>query len=131
VTQARTSTDPTGDTWQSRPVPWNGVISRFQAATRARWLVPTELALIGTDLVYRSRIRFSPSRASDANASMAAVVGGTHREAEVARLAPMHVAAGARGWEQAGSSPGGRGSWNESPCATWTGCTGHGPRAGA
>jgi lauroyl/myristoyl acyltransferase len=62
-------------------------------------LVPTELALMGTDAFYRSMARLDPRRAAAAAASMAAVIGGTPREAEVARLAPRHVAAIARGWE--------------------------------
>lgn len=99
MTQQTSRADVTGETWQPRPVPWNGVIGRFRAATRTRRLVPTELALIGTDVIYRSAVRLSARRAAAAHESMAAVVGGTSREGDVARLAPLHVAARARGWE--------------------------------
>ncbi|HTK67086.1 MAG TPA: hypothetical protein VL595_32230 [Pseudonocardia sp.] len=90
---------PVGETWEPRQVPWGGLVDRLRAATRARRLVPTELALIGIDVLYRSAVRLSDRRAAAAKASMAAVVGRTSREHEVARLAPLHVAARARGWE--------------------------------
>ena len=88
-----------GTTCAPRPVPWGGVVARLRASTSARRLVPTGIALIGTDILYRTLVRMSPRRSAAAVDSMSAVVGGTSRGADVARLAPRHVAALARGWE--------------------------------
>lgn len=85
--------------WGPRPVPWGGVVARLRASTSARRLVPTELALIGTEVCYRSMARLSRRRGKAAEAAMAAVLGGTAREAEAPGLATRHVAAIARGWE--------------------------------
>lgn len=82
-----------------RPVPWGGVLDRVRASVGARRLVPTGLALAGTDLLYHAALRLSGRRAEAAEASMAAVVGGTSAEPDLARLARRQVAAEARGWE--------------------------------
>ena len=88
-----------GGQWGPRPVPWGGVVARVRACTSARRLVPTGVALLGTDVFYRCAVRLSSRRAAAAHASVAAVVGGTSREAEATSLAPRHAAAIARGWE--------------------------------
>ncbi|HEY9415399.1 MAG TPA: hypothetical protein VIQ30_11615 [Pseudonocardia sp.] len=88
-----------GRPYQPQPVPWGGVVARFLASTTTRRVVPTELALAGTDLFYKARLRFSNARATRAVAAMTAVVHGTDRAGEVATLTPKYVAAWARGWE--------------------------------
>jgi lauroyl/myristoyl acyltransferase len=85
--------------FEPRPVPWGGLTDRVLAATTARRLVPTELALVATDLVYKTRLRFSRSRRERAEAAMAAVVGRTDRAGDVPELAREFIAAWARGWE--------------------------------
>lgn len=85
--------------WGPRPVPWGGIAARARASTRARRLVPTEVALAGTDLLYRTMLRLRPERVTAAAASMSAVVGGTCAAAEAEKLAPAYIAAQARGWE--------------------------------
>ena len=44
------------------PLPWGGLSARIRASVTARRLVPTELALIATDLVYRAGLRLSTNR---------------------------------------------------------------------
>lgn len=82
-----------------RPVPWGGVTARLRASVRGRRLVPTSVALAGTDLIYTIATRLSPSRTRAAEAAVRAVVGGTRAETDLVRLARAHVAAQARGWE--------------------------------
>jgi lauroyl/myristoyl acyltransferase len=62
-------------------------------------VVPTGLALAGTDLLYGLALRLSRRRMAEAITSMDAIVGGTPAEAELVALARAHVAAQARGWE--------------------------------
>jgi lauroyl/myristoyl acyltransferase len=88
-----------GASWSPRPVPWGGVLARVRASVAARRVVPTGVALIGTDLLYQSMLRLSSRRMAAAMASMEAVVGGTPAEADLPRLARGHIAARARGWE--------------------------------
>ena len=83
----------------SCPVPWGGVSGRLRASVGARRVVPTALALAGTDLLYGVALRLSRRRMAQAVAAMNAVVGGTPAEVELVRLARGHVAAQARGWE--------------------------------
>lgn len=82
-----------------RRVPWGGPLARVRASVGLRRLIPTGLALLGTDLLYQLMLRLSRRRMAAANASMEAVVGGTPYETEISRLARSHVAAQARGWE--------------------------------
>jgi lauroyl/myristoyl acyltransferase len=81
------------------PLPWGGLSARIRASVTARRLVPTELALIATDLVYRAGLRLSANRMTYAVAAMDAVVGGTPAESDLTDLATRHVTARARAWE--------------------------------
>jgi lauroyl/myristoyl acyltransferase len=81
------------------PVPWDGALARARASVGARRLVPTWIAMLGTDLLYQLLLRLSQRRMTAAIASMEAVVGRTPAESSLVRLARSHVAAQARGWE--------------------------------
>lgn len=81
------------------PVPWGGLSARMRASVTARRLVPTGLALIVTDLVYRIGLRLSRDRMAYAVAAIDAIVGGTPAESELSELAIRHVQARARAWE--------------------------------
>ena len=83
----------------SRPVPWGGVIARVRASERARRFVPTELALIGTDLLSELSLLVSKGRRTVARSGMEAVVGGTTADNAIPRRARRQVTAQARGWE--------------------------------
>jgi lauroyl/myristoyl acyltransferase len=81
------------------PVPWGGVFDRLRASVGLRRLVPTGVALAATDLTHHTLLGLSPSRLAEARAVMQAVVGGTHLEGDIERLARRHVASAARQWE--------------------------------
>jgi lauroyl/myristoyl acyltransferase len=98
--RVRADSSPDGGAPSSpRPVPWGGVLARVRASVSARRVVPTGVALVGTDLLYRSALRLSTRRMATATALMETIVGGTPAEADLPRLARSHVAAQARGWE--------------------------------
>jgi lauroyl/myristoyl acyltransferase len=83
----------------ARPVPWGGVLARVRASVGARRLVPTGVALLGIDLLYRLVLRLSSRRMAAATAAIEPIVAGTAAEADITRLARSHVTAQARGWE--------------------------------
>jgi lauroyl/myristoyl acyltransferase len=85
--------------WAPRSVPWGGVLARVRASVGARRLVPTGVAMAGTDLLYEVLLRVSRARMSLAIQAMDAVLGGTLAETELHRQARRHIAARARGWE--------------------------------
>jgi lauroyl/myristoyl acyltransferase len=62
-------------------------------------VVPTGVALAGTDLLYRLVWRLSRRRMAETTALVETIVGGTPAEADLPRLAREYVAARARGWE--------------------------------
>jgi lauroyl/myristoyl acyltransferase len=95
-----TGSTPRGRTaWSPRPVPWGGVLARLRASVQARRVVPTGVALLGTDLLYRLVWRLSSRRMAATSAVVDTIVGGTPAEADLPRLARGYVAARARGWE--------------------------------
>jgi lauroyl/myristoyl acyltransferase len=96
VTSSPPSTQPA---CAPRPVPWGGPLARVRASVRGRRLVPTGLALVGTDLLQRLMLVLRPGRLAAGTAAMEAVVGGTPAEESVPGLARRHVSAMARGWE--------------------------------
>lgn len=85
----------------AHPVPWGGLIARIRASVVGRRLVPTELALLATDVLTRAALRRDPDRLATTVASMDAIVGGTLADTDLTQLAVRHVAAQARGWELA------------------------------
>ena len=80
-------------------MPWDGALARIRASVGARRLVPTNVALVGTDVLYDVLLRLSRSRMALATEAMDAVLGGTLTETELRRRARRHIAARARGWE--------------------------------
>jgi lauroyl/myristoyl acyltransferase len=82
-----------------RPVPWGGAVARLRASEALRRFVPAPLAMAALDLGHRLAARRDPQRLAQARATMEAVVGGTHRERDLDRLAVRHLSAWARGWE--------------------------------
>ena len=81
------------------PVPWGGLPARLRASVTARRLVPTEPALIATDVICRLGLRLSPGRMAYAMASVDAVIGGTPSESDLTAITVRHVMARARAWE--------------------------------
>ena len=81
------------------PVPRGGLSARIRASVTIRRLIPTGLALILVDLVYRVGLRLSPERMAYAVEGMDAVVGGTPAESDLTALAVRHVQARGRAWE--------------------------------
>jgi lauroyl/myristoyl acyltransferase len=82
-----------------RPVPWGGVVPRLRASEAAHRLVPVPAAMALLDLAQRRAAARNPARLDAARAAMAAVVGGTEREADLEELALRHLSAAAHGWE--------------------------------
>jgi lauroyl/myristoyl acyltransferase len=82
-----------------RPVPWGGVVARLRASEAAHRLVPFSAAVALLDLAQRRAAARNPARLDAARAAMAAVVGGTDREADLEELALRHLSAAAHGWE--------------------------------
>jgi lauroyl/myristoyl acyltransferase len=82
-----------------RPVPWGGAVAHLRASEAAHRLVPLPVANAALDLGQRLAVSRDPARLDAARAAMAAVVGGTEREADLEHLAFRHLCAAGRGWE--------------------------------
>lgn len=94
-----TGPDSAGDPWGPRPVPWGGAVARLRASTSARRLVPTGVALLGTDLLCRAALRLSGRRMRAATARVATIVAGTPAAVDLPNMTRGYVAAQARAWE--------------------------------
>jgi len=91
---------PTAETLSTpRPVPWGGVLARVRASVGARRLVPTSIALVGTDMLCWLALRTSTRRMANATTLVSPIVGRTPAEADITSVARRFIAARARGWE--------------------------------
>jgi lauroyl/myristoyl acyltransferase len=82
-----------------QPVPWGGAVARLRASVGLRRLIPTDVALAASDATQRVASALRPQRLADACAVMEAVVGGTHLEGDIPRLAQRYLESRARQWE--------------------------------
>lgn len=83
----------------AKGVPQIGTLDAIRGSVGRRHLVPTSVALVGTDLLYGTVTRLRASKRDYAERTMRAILPPGTPDAEVARLAPHHVASMARAWE--------------------------------
>lgn len=91
--------DPFAAALLPRPVPWGGVVARLRGSTALRRVVPLQVAVAGTRLVYLLAARLRPDRLVTARAAMAAVVVGTPQEGRLEELTRRHAGARAEAVE--------------------------------